>query len=311
MLKDFLRFVLSIFLLTMGLHASYASAQSYELYNGDTINRVDVNNRKQGYWIIFGKMKQTEGYADSQIIEEGEYINSRKNGHWKAYFSDGKLKSEINYVNNRPNGEYKIYYNNGIVEEQGSWVNNRNTGNFERKYENGQPQQKFSFNEGGKREGKQVYYYNNGQVMIEGDWNGGQESGPITQYYANGDVKAKQYFNNGEIDKEKTVYLEPKKPEELKKEEKNIEEQNSKNEPIKIAPKLQEGEKINNPLERFDGNGKHTFYNKNRQVTQTGEFKNGRILNGEIRKYDENGLIMSVEIYENGRYVGEGPLPKE
>ncbi|MBL4651400.1 MAG: hypothetical protein JKY53_00845 [Flavobacteriales bacterium] len=164
-----------------------SASQTYQIYNGDTINVVDENSMKQGHWIYFGKMKNVPGFGPDQKVEEGPYKNNRKSGEWTKYFPDESTNSIISYVNNRPNGKYTVYYANGQVQEEGIWKNNRNTGTFKRFYENGEVQQDFTFNGTGKREGHQMYGYENGQVMIEGDWAGGREDGAITEYYE--DVK--------------------------------------------------------------------------------------------------------------------------
>ena len=95
--------------------ASYGIGQSYEIYNSDTINVKDINNRKQGKWIYFFKSQA------SKIQKTGAYLNNRKTGLWKTYYINGNLKSEITYKNNRPDGYAKIYYENGKLSEEGLW----------------------------------------------------------------------------------------------------------------------------------------------------------------------------------------------
>ncbi|MBL4625168.1 MAG: toxin-antitoxin system YwqK family antitoxin, partial [Flavobacteriales bacterium] len=255
-----------------------SASQTYQIYDGDTINVVDENNMKQGHWIIFGKMKNLPDYGPDQKVEEGPYKNNRKNGSWIKYFPDESTKSEISYVNNRPNGTYKIYYENGQVQEEGIWKNNRNTGTFKRFYENGEVQQDFTFNKGGKREGHQMYGYENGEVMIEGNWAGGKEDGLITEYYADGSVKSKKYFNDGGLDAAKTETFEPDTP---------IVEVIVSADESKTAPEMEEGSRElggsktvvsgTKNIKIFDGNGFATLYNKNRQISQKGEFKNGKL----------------------------------
>jgi len=46
----------------------------------DTLNQVDKNGLKQGYWIIYGRDKPDKGYPEDGKIEEGNYIDNRKNG---------------------------------------------------------------------------------------------------------------------------------------------------------------------------------------------------------------------------------------
>ncbi len=281
---------------------SISTAQSYSIHNGDTINVIDENNLKQGFWRIFGKMSNLPGYDPDQVVEEGNYENSRKQGIWVKFFTSGKKKSEINYVNSRPNGYYKTYYENGQVEEEGSWKNNRSTGEFKRYYENGQVSQNFTFNETGKREGKQQYFYENGQLMIEGNWAGGKEDGVVTEYYENGDIKAQKAFNGGTIDVTNTKTFEPKNP------IKDKEAEELAKAPVKVV-KVSEEDEVNSGS--FDGNGYHKMYNQNKQLSKVGTFKNYRLMEGEVYQYDKNGILYNIEKYKAGRYIGDAPLPKE
>lgn len=283
-----------------------SASQSYQIYNGDTINVVDENNMKQGHWIYFGKMKNLPGFGPDQKVEEGPYKNNRKNGDWTKYFPDESTKSIIAYVNNRPNGPYKVYYENGQVQEEGVWKNNRNTGKFIRFHENGEIQQEFTFNASGKREGYQKYGYENGQVMIEGNWAEGKEDGAITEYYADGSVKSVKVFNGGQMDAAKTQTFEPKNP---------IVEEVKSADPTKTAPEIDKEDVVLSAqtvksgntvkVQLFDGNGFTTLYNKNRQISQKGEFKNGKLMDGKWYRYDENGLLVAIEVYKDGKYIGD------
>ncbi|MCB9360649.1 MAG: toxin-antitoxin system YwqK family antitoxin [Flavobacteriales bacterium] len=281
---------------------SISTAQSYHIENGDTINMIDENNLKQGFWRIFGKMKKLPGYEPDQVVEEGNYESSRKQGIWKFFFANGKVKSEIAYVNSRPNGYYKTYYENGQLEEEGAWKNNRNTGEFKRFHENGQLAQAFTFNETGKRDGRQEYYYENGQLMIEGNWAGGKEDGVITEYFENGDIKAKKAFNGGTIDVSNTQTFEPKNP------VKDKEAEELSKAPVEVVKATAE-DKVN--MGSFDGNGEHTMYNKNKQISKSGFFKNYRLMEGKLYLYDEDGILLKIKKFKSGRYIGDAPLPKE
>lgn len=292
-MKKILYILLPIFV------CSISSAQSYTIDKGDTINVIDANNLKQGFWRIFGKMKKLPGYEPEQVVEEGNYESSRKQGLWKNFFPNGKLKSEIAYVNSRPNGTYKTYFENGQVEEEGNWENTRNTGGFKRYHENGQTAQQFVFNETGKRDGKQVYFYENGQVMIEADIAAGKEKF-VKEYYEDGSIKAEKSFIDGELDVANTKVYEPKNP--ITKDE------DLANAPIKIV-KVDKNDEVNSGS--FNGNGQHTMYNKDKQLSKVGFFKDFRLMDGLLYKYDNDGMLIVIEKYKEGRYIGDAPLPKE
>lgn len=283
-----------------------AFSQTFQVDNVDTINIVDVNNMKQGHWIYFGSMKALPGFTPEAKVEEGEFANNRKSGIWIKYYPDGTPHSEITFANNRPNGPYKTYYKNGELEEKGIWKNNRNIQEFERHYENGKLQQKFEFNPTGKRDGVQTYFYENGEKMIEGVFTAGKEDGLITEWFADGSIKSEKFYNGGMIDATQTKKYEPASeikevvPAVKTKQADVLEEEDivELEKPVKKA-----GAKLG-----FTGEGNHTLYNRDRQITQKGFFKGGRLYEGKWYRYDENGILQSIEIYKKGHYVGDGVI---
>ncbi|GAB5539437.1 MAG: hypothetical protein Salg2KO_15400 [Salibacteraceae bacterium] len=268
---------------------------------------MNENNRREGPWVVKGVDSKKPGYADDAVVEEGTYENGRKVGLWKTYYPSGKLKSEINHVNGRPKGPYKTYYENGQVEEQGNWAITKQTGNFKRYYENGQVAQDFTFDDSGKRNGAQKYFYENGQVMIEGNWNGGKEDGEIKEYYEDGSVKSVRVFNGGQMDAEHSTFKHAPTPAvAVKKEPEPVVDKSNK---VKTTVKVSTAQAKPN-IGTFDGNGQHTLYNKNRQIEQKGLFKNGRLVDGKVYRYTKDGLLNNIEIYQGGKYVGEGVIDK-
>jgi len=272
------------------------SVPNYFVFEGDTINVIDENNLKQGFWKIFGRMKRMPGYEPDQVVEQGNYANSRKQGLWTKFFASGKTKSEIEYKNSRPNGAYKTYFENGQVEEEGNWKNNRNTNDFKRYYENGQVSQQFAFNTTGKRDGKQTYFYENGQVMIEADIEAGKEKF-VKEYYEDGSVKAEKNFVDGKLDVANTKVYDSKTPVKDKGPEGVVE-----------VVKVSKDEYVNSG--DFKGEGKYKMYNANRQISKDGVFSKYRLMKGKQYIYNGNGILTQIKQFKEGRYIGDAPLPK-
>jgi antitoxin component YwqK of YwqJK toxin-antitoxin module len=273
------------------------SVPPYIIVDGDTINRIDENNLKQGFWKIFGNMRKLKEYEPTQVIEQGKYANSRKQGLWTKFFSSGKTKSEIEYKNSRPNGAYRTYFENGQIEEEGSWKNNRNTSNFKRYYENGQVSQQFAFNPTGKRDGRQIYFYENGQVMIEADIEAGKEKF-VKEFYEDGSIKAEKNFIDGKLDVANTKVYESAEPIKEKKPEGVIQ-----------VVTVSKDEYVNSG--DFKGDGKYKMYNADRQISKDGLFQAYRFMEGKQYIYNDNGILTQVKLFKDGRYIGDAPLPKE
>ncbi|MDX2172715.1 MAG: toxin-antitoxin system YwqK family antitoxin [Bacteroidota bacterium] len=281
-----------------------AQAQSYENYKGDTINKIDVDGRKQGKWILMGKHKPGTCYAPEAKVEEGKYQDNRKKDVWIEYYCNGNMRNKLTFTNGKPDGYAQMFHENGKISEEGNWKNNRWVGNYKLYYENGQVQHEFVFNPNGKREGAQKYYYDNGQIAIEGNFTNGKEAGLIKEYYENGDIKAEKNFADGNVDVASIKEYQPKKPLVAKSDN-----------PVENAPKL----KINpdekpNEAKGAKGpmvlNGPNTLYNKNKQITKDGIFKDNTFMDGKAYFYNENGILTRVAVYKNGIYVGDTQVEK-
>ncbi|MBE9469304.1 MAG: toxin-antitoxin system YwqK family antitoxin [Bacteroidetes bacterium] len=249
-------------------------AQEFEIIDGDTINRLDNNNQKQGLWVII--KKETGRKSD-----EGLYKNNKKNGVWKKYYKSGTIKSAITYLNNLPTGYAKFYYANGNVSEEGIWKINKWTGHYKYYFENGNVAYDWNYNKSGKRTGTQKYYHDNGTLMIEGDWTNGKEAGALKEYYADGSLKSEKNFADGKLDETSVKHYK-------KQENKAI---------ITKQSKSKESVKM------FTGNGYFKLNNKSKKVDREGEFSNGRLVDGKRYFYNNNGELIKTSIYKNGKLI--------
>ena len=293
------RWIFLFFVLSYG----YAQPQSFELdpSNGkDSINIIDFQGLKQGRWITFGKSKPNTCYQATSKVEEGKYNDNKKNGIWKEYFCNGNTKNKITFQSGRPDGYAIMYHENGKISEEGTWKINKWVGNYKLYYENGNVQQEFTFNPGGKREGAQKYYYEDGTTQIEGNWNGGKESGVVKEYYPNGEVKKEVNYNNGDADVASIKTFEPKKPiKEAPKEKVDTKVVTVSKEETLQDPKAKSPDKLN---------GYYVLYNKDRQKTKDGTFKDNRFMDGKSYIYNKDGILKRVEVYKEGAYIGDAQM---
>ncbi|HWY10503.1 MAG TPA: hypothetical protein VN026_04205 [Bacteroidia bacterium] len=289
----------SLFIPILFLLGTLLNAQAQPIIKGkDTINWVDPSGKKQGKWIVFGKEKQGDCYKPDQKAEEGKYRENRKTDIWIMYYCNGQLKNKVTYVNGRPDGYAIMYHENGKVQEEGNWKNNRWVGEMKQYYETGEVQHEFKFNEGGKRDGQQTYKYENGQVAVQGNFKEGKETGVIKEYYEDGKLKAEKTYNNGNVDVASIKTYDAKSETAVKKAEPTN------------APKavVEKDEKVADAKAPMILNGKFTLYNKNKQVTKDGIFKDNRLMDGKAYLYDYNGILERIAVYKNGVYVGDTPV---
>ena len=258
----------------------------------DTLNQIDVNGKKQGYWILYGSDKPQDGWCDSCKIEEGNYLNNRKSGGWIKYYMDGATpKSKAGYILGRPSGFYIKYYPNGNIKESGSFIRGRHRGLYISYYEIGCVQRKSVYNKEVKIEDDYIYF---NSCKLEYQKIKNEKEGYTATYFnENGEVEKVEeldFFGN-RVSKTNTDSIQVKKklPE------------------IENTTPCAESELVKNDR-YFKKNGYNKLYNSNKNLYLDGEFRNACLWNGKYYIYTEEGILIKIEIWKNGRYYSDGQL---
>ena len=251
----------------------------------DTINYTDEQNKKQGYWVFTNEQKRLPGYQPNQKVEEGYYVDNKKEGKWVFYFRNGKTKHILFYQNGIPDGKATFFYKNGTVRETGTWRNNRWVGEYKQYYENGNPKNHFTYDNRGVKNGKQIYFHENGNPSLIGTWNNGNESGDLAEYKEDGTANTERYKAGPKLDIIKDS-------DSLKLDSLTID-----------SLKIKKFQKPSEPIIPFDGNGYHEFKDKNGNTTKVGEFEDGLLVNGKIFRYDEKGKLILTKIVKDRNIV--------
>lgn len=274
-------------------------SMSPNLDQDDKTNQTDKEGRKQGKWVVYGKDRPEAGVPASGKVEEGKYIDDRKEGIWVKYHEDGvtpKLKGT--YVNNRPMGSYTTYWANGKVKERGVYVKGMQQDSLTRYYENGQVMYAANYNNAtGKEDGKVTYYFANGQKEYEYSSKNGVLSGKAVRYYENGDVKEITYYDESGKPT-KTEFKDPVNP--------MIKVKDPSSEPVRKAPSIQGTPKTLGV--KWQPNGYNKVYNEDNEIWQDGYFKNGSLWDGKVYEYDKDGILLKVSVYKQGVYHSDGQL---
>ena len=102
------------------LFISFAAASQCKSYrltnNGDTINCIDNNDKRQGKWSV--KVEGVRGEPGYE--EEGVYTDGKKEGVWRVYTSMGDLMAVERYRWGNKDGKSQYYSIAGPVREE-SW----------------------------------------------------------------------------------------------------------------------------------------------------------------------------------------------
>ena len=262
----------------------------------ERVNIKDSQGMKQGKWIYFGKDRPSSGISPRGIVEEGYFVNDRKEGLWIKYHKDGitpKLKA--NYKNNVPLGQYEKIYPNGNVREIGTFLNGKYIDSLIRYNPDGSISFEAFYNIDGFEEGKVIYYSESGKKELEYLAMSGRPFGDLIRYDAYEEIIDISCYRFGQYIAKKTannVHSAHKK--ETRRLRKNK------------APRINQMNKKSNMS--FNPNGYNTVYNKLGEIWQDGQFKDGRLYDGKVYEYDQEGILFIVKVYREGNYYADGQL---
>jgi antitoxin component YwqK of YwqJK toxin-antitoxin module len=71
------------------------------------------------------------------VRQETPYINGRKNGTRKEYYTTGHLRQETPYENNKRHGVQKAFYVSGVIEYETHFEHGRHQGTDKAYYDSG------------------------------------------------------------------------------------------------------------------------------------------------------------------------------
>lgn len=106
-----------IFILLICLQSRAQQKNFIISVKGDTLNRIDQNNKKQGPWVIHvDALRGEQGYE-----EEGYFADDKKEGTWRRYNLVGDLTAIENYKWGEKDGKQQYYTKMGDLLREESW----------------------------------------------------------------------------------------------------------------------------------------------------------------------------------------------
>lgn len=244
----------------------------------EVYNRMDENGMKQGYWVYLGKDRPETGIPPDGKVEEGNYIDDKKEGVWTKYHDNGITpKLKVEYKNNRPNGYFTKYYANGKLRECGYFVRNQYVDTLQRFFENG-----------------------NLELFATYD-SVGNENGTIRKYNVDGSLNCEYEAVHGTI--QNAPACAP------------IHAASKITPEIEVRPVYMSisGDSVGGPVNdrpdaRWKESGPFKLCYTDHNIWQGGTFRYGKLWDGKEYVYDEEGILLKVKIYKNGVYHSDGQL---
>ncbi len=278
-------------------------------------------------------------YPPEGKVEEGNYVNNRKEGVWIKYHNDGVTPKLIaNFKNNRPSGKYTKFYSNGIVKEKGTFSRNKYADTLYRYWDTGLLRQCSLYDENGEAIMDSFYHYReyhcldhidvyrhksdtmeivayskdscNQIVSITKKGHGTSGCGePIikkpTFKGKNDSIQPIEGINpvvNGNTNSREVSFALDSNS--INGSTARLKEITFKNF-VRISQKYH---LIKAKGGHLKADGYMKLYNKDDEIIIDGEFKNYQLWNGKVYIYDEDGILLRIKVYKNGKYHSDGIL---
>lgn len=272
---------------------------SFLTFAQDTINQRDEKGLKQGHWIYYGKDRPESGVPLDGKVEEGYYVDDRKEGEWIKYELDGKTpRIKGIYENNRPktNCVFGIYPGSKPPRELGTFEKNHYRDSLIRFYEDGKREYAAYYDSLGKEQGWVRFYYQNGVKEFEYFAKNGVPTGKAYRFFDNADTLEIVTYNSegkhvSSVFRERSRTMSPQ-----------INEPERSNAP----PKIIGTPNTNGVL--WKPNGYNKVYNEDKEIWQDGVFKDGSLWDGKVYYYDRDIILLRVKVFKGGSYHSDGQL---
>jgi hypothetical protein len=109
---------LLILLILFLSYRGFSQAGSFIIgVKGDTLNKVDAKNLKQGKWVV----RTDEVRGEPGYEEEGQFKNNRKEGTWRIYSLQGDLTGLEFYRWGNKDGNCQYFNASGALVREESW----------------------------------------------------------------------------------------------------------------------------------------------------------------------------------------------
>lgn len=199
-------------LLVFFYSVNFISAQTFQVFKGDTINRIDNKGLKQGVWKKY--------YSNDTLFSEGVYKNGAHTGIFRTYHRNGKLQSVLKFKGTTETCNAELYYEDGKMMSRGKYINhtkdsawvyfdlegNKNAeefynngvreGTWKTFYQNGKPSQILVYKKD-KKNGPYKEFFDSGNPKIEATMVDDEFVGVVTIYHPNKNVWQKGSYVKG------------------------------------------------------------------------------------------------------------------
>lgn len=277
----------------------------------DTLNRIDANGERIGWWIFDLDNNPVEN-PKALKTREGRFVKGRKYGAWISYHEDGKTPRLIGeYADNRPSGSFIRFDKSGKITQAGAVPRKIPVSQFLMS-RNSVFSCKLLFADREPIAG-QVFFTNN--VFMKGYATRFWMEKMIQTETVQASEVSYDWLNENYTHL-MTNYLALRSP--VKEQLKRLEEKQL----VDLTPASRENSDrklpyyyppaVNDPImapgTSFRSNGINKLFTKHSEIWIDGYFRNGKLESGKVFVYDRDGILLKVRVYKEGVYYADGVL---
>jgi antitoxin component YwqK of YwqJK toxin-antitoxin module len=169
--------------------------------NETTINKTDIQGRKQGHWI--------KKYPDETTMYDGYFKDDHPVGEFRRYFEDQSLRSVLIYSDDGRKATATIYHPNGKISSKGTYIDQMKEGKWQffSAFTNGYliSEEYYSKN---LKNGMSLKFYADSTMAERLTYLNDIKQGEWVQYYPSGTVSLKSNYLNGKVNGKFEVWFE-------------------------------------------------------------------------------------------------------
>ncbi len=184
-------------ILFLFFYLSDSNAQTYKVFKGDTINRIDAKGLKVGLWRKY--------YDNDTLFSEGYYKKGKHSGTFHTFYKNGKPQSVLNFQGLTEISFAELFYDSGILMAKGKYIDKIKDSLWTYFDEEGKKNSEEIYKNGVK-EGIWKVYHQNGQLSQQVTYKNGNKNGPFIEFFDSGKKKIEGIMVNGEFKGSVTVY---------------------------------------------------------------------------------------------------------
>ncbi|MCX6248812.1 MAG: hypothetical protein NTW10_13890 [Bacteroidetes bacterium] len=145
-----------------------------------------------------GKTTNTTTYfPNGKKNAEGKYVNEKRVGLWRFFSEfDASLVSEENYLDGKKNGIAKTYFSGKTIVEEMTWKEGKREGPWNQYFDDGKVKLQGTY-KNDMKEGSLTVYYPNGQKFNTGQYLNGYPDGRWMEWDLDGKLVSTDIYDHG------------------------------------------------------------------------------------------------------------------